>query len=137
MTLKERVVLFLKYKNLSQAKFEKQAQLPNGFVNNIGVGINTQSLIKILETFPELNATWLLIEVGDMLLKEKSGTPPDYINVLIRIKDIENIRISLDLLNQALEGLPPLDALREKQEQQLPLHKKKNRNHAEGNPNSG
>lgn len=70
MTLKDRLQEFLTSKSLSQGRFEKTVQLSTGFVSNIGDGISTQSLIKILETYPDLNATWLLTGNGEMILTE-------------------------------------------------------------------
>jgi hypothetical protein len=71
MTLKDRLQEFLTSKSLSQGRFEKSVKLSTGFVNNIGDGISTQSLIKILESYPDLNATWLLTGHGEMILTEK------------------------------------------------------------------
>jgi hypothetical protein len=117
MTLRDRLLSFLSSKNISQGKFEKQAGLSNGFVNNIGDGISTQSLIKILEAFPELSATWLLTESGTMILqdtlelaegdlgyKKKSGTTPVPDHLLTQIENYANgILLSL----QELKKGPP------------------------------
>jgi transcriptional regulator with XRE-family HTH domain len=70
MTLKERLQQFLTSKGLSQGRFEKAVGLSTGFVNNVGEGISTQSLIKILKTYPDLSGTWLLTEAGEMILQE-------------------------------------------------------------------
>lgn len=106
MNLKERLLLFLDNKNLSQGKFEKETDVSNGFVNNIGDGITTTSLLKILNKFPDLNATWLLTGNGEMLINEKSGTEPapDY---LLTLKNkIDQIAFSLHELST--EIAPPV-----------------------------
>lgn len=66
-TVKERLIIFIKHKNLSQAKFEKTIGVANGFVNNISRGIGGDKLQRILCEFPELNYTWLMTGEGDML----------------------------------------------------------------------
>jgi len=66
-TIKERLVLFLKKKGISQGKFEKAVGLSNGFVNNISKGIGADKLQKILCKYPDLNQSWLLTGTGPML----------------------------------------------------------------------
>lgn len=66
MSVKSRLVLFLKSKNLSQGKFEDQVGLSKGFVSSIGKGINTVSLSKIKAAFPTLNTDWLQTGEGEM-----------------------------------------------------------------------
>ena len=70
--VKERLVAFLKYKKLSQAKFEKAIGASNGFVNNIRQSIQPDRLQKIALLYPELNISWLLVGgIGGNMLKEK------------------------------------------------------------------
>ncbi len=70
-TVKQRLIRYIKYKSLSQGKFEKKVGLSNGFVNNIRVSISPEKLQKISLQFPELNQSWLLTGEGDMLRQEK------------------------------------------------------------------
>lgn len=72
LSTKERLILFIKKKGLSQGRFEKAVGLSNGFVNNISKGIGADKLQKILCAFPELNQSWLLTGEGEML---KSDSP--------------------------------------------------------------
>ena len=73
MTVKERLILFIKSKGLSQKKFEEAVGLSNGYVNNISKGIGADKLQNILCVFPDLNQQWLLTGEGDML--NKGGDP--------------------------------------------------------------
>lgn len=69
-TVKERLIEFIKTKNLSQGKFEKIVGLANGYVNNIRKSVTEEKLQKIALTFPELNKMWLLTGEGDMLIAQ-------------------------------------------------------------------
>ncbi len=68
--VKGRVLEFLNYLGLSQAKFEESVGLSNGFVNNIGDSIRESSIKKIKKRYPDFNADWLKTGVGRMLLSE-------------------------------------------------------------------
>jgi len=72
MTFKERIIAFLAHKKLSQGKFETAVGLSNGTINNLGEGMTSQSILKILKVYPELNTHWLLTGEGEMLLSNKS-----------------------------------------------------------------
>lgn len=70
MTVKERLIKYIKYNNLSQSKFEKAVGLSNGYVNNISKGIGADKLQSILCVYPSLNPTWLLTGEGEMLKED-------------------------------------------------------------------
>lgn len=65
--MKERLILFIKHLRIGQGKFEKNAGLANGLVNNIKDGISVSSLNKIEEAYPQLNINWLRTGEGQML----------------------------------------------------------------------
>lgn len=66
-TVKERLIKFIKYKGLSQKRFELSVGLPNGYVNNIVSSVTQGKLQKISLQYPELNKGWLLTGDGEML----------------------------------------------------------------------
>jgi len=70
MSVKERIKIFLKYKELSQNAFEKRCGLSNGYVNNIRKSISDNILQRVVLTFPELNPVWLRMGEGNMLISE-------------------------------------------------------------------
>lgn len=81
LTVKDRLVAFIKHKGLSQSRFEKSVGLSNGFVNNISKGIGADKLQRILCVYPDLNSDWLLNGVGDMVIPkeqffDKNNTRP-------------------------------------------------------------
>ena len=66
--MKERIMEFVRYKGLPVSTFEQMCGLSNAYVKNISKGVGADKLEKILNTFPELNRTWLLYGEGDMLI---------------------------------------------------------------------
>lgn len=67
-TVKERLVMFIKNRGLSQKRFEAMVGLSNGYVNNISKGLGASKMAEISLRFPELNQQWLLTGEGDMLI---------------------------------------------------------------------
>jgi enamine deaminase RidA (YjgF/YER057c/UK114 family) len=65
--MKERLIEFLAYTQISQKRFEENVGLSNGFVDKVGDSIRTNNLNKISDKYPELNINWLKTGVGDML----------------------------------------------------------------------
>lgn len=74
VSVKQRLIQFIKYKGISQRKFENMINVSNGFINNISKSIGAEKLYRIQSIFPELNDAWLLTGEGSMLNEEES--PP-------------------------------------------------------------
>ena len=74
-TVKERLIRFIKYKGLSQKKFEEAVGLANGYVNNIRRSVTNDKLQKIALQFPDLNKVWLLTGEGEMLTTSPASIP--------------------------------------------------------------
>ena len=66
-SVKERLVEFIKYKRISQRKFQETAMISNGFVSNIKKSIASDTIMKISKAYPELNIDWLLEGEGEMI----------------------------------------------------------------------
>lgn len=64
---KDRLLQFLKYKDLGQQKFEISIGMSNGWASKVGDSIRENTLQKIKEVYPELNIAWLKSGVGEML----------------------------------------------------------------------
>lgn len=71
-TVKERLIEFLKYKKIGQAKFAAVVGLSRGFVNSISKSIQPKTLDKISMQYPELNKGWLLTGEGNMLKQQNT-----------------------------------------------------------------
>ena len=68
--VKDRIIAYLKYKNLSQTKFEKSLGMGNGYVNNIRQSIQPDKLERIARLYPDLNIAWLMVgETGGEMVK--------------------------------------------------------------------
>jgi transcriptional regulator with XRE-family HTH domain len=67
MTVRERLIRYLKYKKISQSAFEKSVNLSNGYVNNIRKSIQPDKIQRIALQYQDLNAGWLLTGEGEML----------------------------------------------------------------------
>ncbi len=67
MSVKERLIQFIKYKNIGQSAFEKIVGLSNGYVNNIRKSIQPDKVQRIALKYPDLNTGWLMTGNGEML----------------------------------------------------------------------
>ncbi|WP_314809619.1 S24 family peptidase [Capnocytophaga granulosa] len=77
-SVKNRLLDFLKYKGISQSKFEQQCGISNGYVNNIRKGIKNEMFDKkIAPNFPELSKAWLLLGEGSMLVPQIEEVVPE------------------------------------------------------------
>ena len=77
-SVKNRLIDFLKYKEISQSKFEQLCGISNGYVNNIRKGIKSEMFDKkIAPIFPELSKTWLLLGEGSMLIPQTEEVVPE------------------------------------------------------------
>lgn len=68
MTVKERLLMFIKSKGLSQREFCRKCNLSSAFVSNISKSISEDKLLSIAEQFPDLNKAWLMLGEGDMTI---------------------------------------------------------------------
>ena len=77
-SVKNRLLDFLKYKGISQSKFEQQCGISYGYVNNIRKGIKNEMFDKkIAPNFPELSKAWLLLGEGSMLVPQIEEVVPE------------------------------------------------------------
>jgi hypothetical protein len=124
-SVKNRLIDFLKYKGISQSKFEQLCGISNGYVNNIRKGIKSEMFDKkIAPIFPELSKTWLLLGEGSMLVPQIEEVVPeeeeeedDLVLFLrderkgydITLTDIhEKTRIPVKVLKEAQNGISEL-----------------------------
>lgn len=78
ITVKSRLIKYLKFKGLSQRGFERTCELPNGYINNIRQSVTPDKMQKILLHFNDLNSGWIFTGEGSML--KDQDIPNDIIN---------------------------------------------------------
>ena len=66
-SVKERLIIFMKYKGLAQGRFEKDVGLANGYISKLRHSPTATKLQKIVSKYPELNPQWLMTGEGEML----------------------------------------------------------------------
>lgn len=71
-TVKERIMIFLAFKEMKPATFERLCGLSNGTLKQMKNEPRLSNIEKILETFPELNREWLITGQGEMLVPSQS-----------------------------------------------------------------
>lgn len=67
MTVKERLMKFIKFKGIRTVEFERRCGLSNGYVSSMRKGLGEAKLNNVLKQFPELNREWLIYGEGEML----------------------------------------------------------------------
>lgn len=72
MDIKDRLLLFINYKKISVARFEKVSGLSNGYVKNFKGNFSAPKLEGVLRAFPDLSRTWLLSGDGDMIVNNSA-----------------------------------------------------------------
>lgn len=66
-TVKERLIKYLKYKNISNSEFGRIIGVSNAYVTSIRKSIQPEKIQSISLNFPDLNINWLLTGEGEML----------------------------------------------------------------------
>ena len=88
MTIKNRLDLIIRQLGYSGREFEKQTGLANGTYSSIGDGVGADKLQKILFTFPQISAEWLLTGKGEAF---NSSVPTENSsNVLVYLEIIKS-----------------------------------------------
>ena len=76
-SIRDKLLKYCELHNMKKNEFHMKAGLSNGFLDK-NSGITTDSLAKILRTFPDIDIRWLL--VGEELVQPCAVTQGDYIN---------------------------------------------------------
>ena len=98
-----RLKQFIVYKGFTVASFERSASLANGCIGMAekrNGGLNYDALQKVLNSFPELNANWLLTGRGSML-NDSAKVPETQREITVSIK----IDVSDPLYNELIQRL--------------------------------
>lgn len=76
-TVKDRLLIYIKYLGIGQSKFEKLCGLSNGYINNSKGNFGSAKIEDILKACDDLNRSWLLTGEGDMLKSKDDQSVKD------------------------------------------------------------
>lgn len=116
-TVKQRLLLFIKEKGLSQKRFEETVHISNGYVNNLKASPSSTIIQKILYAFPELSQSWLLTGEGPMLVPSSEPPAESVVNGPhssqavgegARAVNDEGVRECLEIVRQQQESIAKL-----------------------------
>ena len=118
-SVKQRLMKFMSYREISASRFERMCGLSNGYFNKLRNAPGLDKIDKILRVFPELNREWVLTGEGSMLnegyttfepvglatpMSPTAMTETEKEVVLLQAK-LEEKEKMIDLLKQQLEEL--------------------------------
>jgi SOS-response transcriptional repressor LexA len=69
-TVKQRLKEFCSFKKISASEFSRRIGVSPTYVGSIRKSIQPDKIVSIAVNFPELNISWLIAGVGEMLLPE-------------------------------------------------------------------
>lgn len=96
-TVKDRLIQFIEFKNVSVRKFEQICGLGPTYVAHLPERISNSKLAKIRMAYPDLNPQWLLYGDGDMVF-ESQETLMEQANRLDAIGAMQQVIESKDAL---------------------------------------
>ncbi|MFK7749836.1 MAG: hypothetical protein AB8B65_15685 [Kordia sp.] len=118
MKIIDRIILFIKHKNLSMRAFDKSISVGNGYTSKqskSSASVGSDVLEKIIDVYPELSPLWLLTGKENMIinLEEAQEPPLEYntIDALIEGKIERTVQRQLKALSKKLENIPTLDEI--------------------------
>ena len=69
----ERIAMYLQFRAITPHSFERKIHLSNGYfskqIKNLG-SVGSDILVKIHDSYPELNMLWVLTGEGDMIIED-------------------------------------------------------------------
>ena len=90
--LTKRLQEFIDYEGLNIFAFEKSIGLANNSIRKkLAYGRNnmsTETLLAILETYPQLSADWLILGTGNMLREDNTKPKPELPNKDCQASDL-------------------------------------------------
>jgi len=120
MKIIERIVIFIKHKNLSMRAFDISIGVGNGYTSKqakANASVGSDVLEKIFEQYPDLSPLWLVTEKGEMIidpLKKTSEPPLEYGNSIDEIIENKIKRIveqQFKEFSQKLDNVPTMDQI--------------------------
>ncbi|WP_430410157.1 hypothetical protein [Kordia sp.] len=128
MKIIDRIVKFIKYKNLSMRAFDISIGVGNGYTSKQAktkASVGSDVLEKIIDQYPDLSPLWLLTGEGDMAIDPKKMTdepPLEYGNSIDEIIENKIKRIvekQFKEFNDKLDNFPTLEQIRKEIQKNL------------------
>ena len=74
----ERIAMYLQFRAITPHSFERKIHLSNGYfskqIKNLG-SVGSDILVKIYNSYPDLNMLWVLTGEGQMILDDREAQP--------------------------------------------------------------
>lgn len=108
-----RLQQFIQHMNLSVYQVNRTAGLCQGLLTNAfskKQGLTTSTLERLLIAYPMLNANWLIVGQGKMLLSEESETANDVSSATSHIQNLQTLQ------DQCIEMIKQIQQMKQKEQ---------------------
>lgn len=115
--LKERILQYIDYKNISKYEFYKITGMSNGILSQSN-GFSEENTLKLLSYFPEINPEWLLTGKGSMLREQPQKDPINLVSepqASYSTNTSQSLERELDLLKTQLKDKERIISMLEKE----------------------
>jgi hypothetical protein len=92
----ERIAMYLQFRTITPHSFERKIHLSNGYfskqIKNLG-SVGSDILVKIYNSYPELNMLWVLTGEGQMILDDREAQPDSKLGEFSNRYESENRKL--------------------------------------------
>lgn len=101
-SVKQRLIEFMQEENIPTRTFERACGFANGYIKSLRETPSLDRISKIIDTYPQLNRTWLLTGDGNML---KSAQPSAQTAEHTDVKALVKLPVDVSELLSRLFGM--------------------------------
>lgn len=114
-TIKDRLKYIRDYADMGQTKFEEHVGLSRGYFNKSNGNLSSDTILKMLSKFPDLNIEWLITGKGEPFKEDPNKENPNkenesaqkatekYYQSLIKTRD-ELFSVQIDYIFQSMKS---------------------------------
>ena len=92
----ERLAMYLQFRAITPHSFERKIHLSNGYfskqIKNLG-SVGSDILVKIYNSYPDLNMLWVLTGEGQMILDDREAQPDSKLGEFSNRYESENRKL--------------------------------------------
>ena len=92
----ERIAMYLQFRAITPHSFERKIHLSNGYfskqIKNLG-SVGSDILVKIYNSYPDLNMLWVLTGEGLMILDDREAQPDSKLGEFSNRYESENRKL--------------------------------------------